>query len=126
MQGAGFTVIDHSAKVAAYCRKLILWKSYVTRDGYDVFPEITKYICGKEVDIKQTIIGHLEHLAQKIVHYYGDALSSIVGNGWIIDPFAGTDLPQLPFLVGEELVEIGRINRSYFFGALQRKTPKKF
>ena len=44
MQGAGFTVINHAAKVAAYYRKLILWKSYVARDEYDMFAEPTKYI----------------------------------------------------------------------------------
>ena len=75
MQGAGFTIIDHTAKVAAYNKKLILWKSYVTRDKYDMFLELTKYICGKEVDSKQTIIGHLEQLTQMLVDYYGDALS---------------------------------------------------
>ena len=31
MQGAGFAVIDHAAKLAAYHRKLILWKSYVAQ-----------------------------------------------------------------------------------------------
>ena len=36
-----------------------------------MFPELTKYICGKEVAIKQTIIGHLEQLTQKFVDYYG-------------------------------------------------------
>ena len=36
MQDAGFTVIDHAAKVAAYYKKLILWKSYVTWDEYDI------------------------------------------------------------------------------------------
>ena len=71
-----------------------------------MFPELTKYICDKEVDIKQTRIGHLEHLTQKFVDYYGDTLSSTNENSWIIDPFAGTDLPQLPLLVGEEFVEI--------------------
>ena len=59
MQGVGFTVIDHAAKVAAYYRKLIPWKSYAARNQYDMFAELTKYICGKEIDIKQTIIGHL-------------------------------------------------------------------
>ena len=50
MQGNGFTVIDHAAKVSAYHKKLMLWKS----DEYDMFPELTQYIWGKEVDI-----GHL-------------------------------------------------------------------
>ena len=74
MQGAGFAVIDHAAKVVAYYKKLIVWKSYVARDECDMFPELTQYICGKEVDIKQTIIGHLKQLGQKFVDYYGDPL----------------------------------------------------
>ena len=45
MQGAGFTVIDHAAKVAAYYRKLIPWKSYVAQDEYDMFSKLTNYIC---------------------------------------------------------------------------------
>ena len=59
-----------------------------------MFPELTKYICGKEVDIKQTITEHLQQLAQKFVDYYGDALSPTNENNWIIDPFSGTDLPN--------------------------------
>ena len=41
MQGAGFTVIDHTAKVAAYYKKLVLWKIYAAQDEYDMFPELT-------------------------------------------------------------------------------------
>ena len=105
MQGAGFTVIDHATKVAAYHRKLILWKSYVARDEYryDMFPDLTKYICDKEVDIKQTIIGHLEHLAQKLVDYYGDALSSVNENGWIINLFASQISLNNPSLLVKNL-----------------------
>ena len=96
LQGAGFTVIDHAAKVAAYYKKLILWRSYMARDKYDMFLELTKYTCDKEVDVKQTIIGLLEQLAKKFVDYYGDALSPTNKNDWIMGPFSGTDLPQLP------------------------------
>jgi len=66
-QNTGFTVIDNAAKFVA--QKLILWKSYVTWDQYNVFPELTNYINDKEVDIKQTIIRHLEQLAQKFGDY---------------------------------------------------------
>ena len=78
----------------------------MARDEYDMFLELTKYICGKEGDIKQAIIGHLEQLAQKFVDHYVDALSPTNENNWIIDPFSGTDLPQLPHLVAEEFMEI--------------------
>ena len=56
MQGFGFTVINHAAKAAAFYKKLILWKNYAAQDQYDMFPELQKYISGKELDIKQTII----------------------------------------------------------------------
>ena len=44
MQGAGFTVIEQAAKVAATKRKLTLWKSYATRGKYDMFPELKQYL----------------------------------------------------------------------------------
>ena len=56
MQDAYFTVIDHAAKVAAYYKKLILWKSCVARDEYDMLPQLKTYICGNKVDTKQIII----------------------------------------------------------------------
>ena len=98
--------LNVSMQGAAYYEKLILWKSYMARDECDMFPELTKYICCKEVNIKQTIIGHLEQLARKFVDYCGDALSPTNENDWIIDPFAGTELPQLPIHVAEEFIEI--------------------
>ena len=52
LQGASFTVTDDAAKVAANYKKLILWKIYMARDEYNIFPELTKYICGEEVDNK--------------------------------------------------------------------------
>ena len=48
-----------------------------------MFPELTKYISSNEVDIKQTIIGHLEQLVQKFVDYYGDDLLPTNENDWI-------------------------------------------
>ena len=40
-----------------------------------MFLELTKYICRKEVDVKRTIIRHLEQLSQKFVDYFSDVLS---------------------------------------------------
>ena len=90
MQGAGFTVIEQTAKVAAYHKKLALWKSYATRGEYDRFPELKHYLCDKEVNIKQTVIGHLEMLAQKFEDYCGEALTPSDENDCILDPIAGT------------------------------------
>ena len=97
------------------------------RDKYDMFPELAKYIFGKEADIMQTIIRHLEQLAQKFVDYYGDASSPANENYWIVDPLAGTDLPQLPLLVAQEIMEITAepincISLTSFI----KKTPERF
>ena len=106
MQGAGFTVIEQATKVAATKRKLTLWKSYATRGKYDMFPELKHYLCDKEVNIKQTVIGHLQMLAQKFEDCYGEALPPSDENAWILDPFAGTDLPHLPLHVTEEFMDM--------------------
>ena len=91
MQGAGFTVIEKAAKVAAYHKKLNLWKSYATRGEYNMLPELKQYLCDKEANIEQTVIGHLEMLAQKFEDYYGEFLTPSDENDWILDPFAGTE-----------------------------------
>ena len=106
MQGAGFTVIEQTAKVAAYHKKLALWKSYATRGEYDRFPEPKHYLCDKEVSIKQTVIGHLEMLAQKFEDYYGEALTPSAENDCILEPFAGTHLPHLPLHVTKEFMDM--------------------
>ena len=106
LQGAGFTVIEQAAKVAAYHKKLAWWKSYATRGEYDLFPELKHYLCDKEIKIKQTVIGNLEMLAQKFEDYYGEALTPSDENGWILDLFAGTDLPHLPLHVTEEFMDM--------------------
>ena len=50
MQGAGFLVIDHAAKVAAHYRKLIFWKSYVARNQYDMFRTNKVYLWQRSLD----------------------------------------------------------------------------
>ena len=65
MQSTGFTVIDHAVKITAYYKKLILWQTYVNRDEFSMFPELEKYISGKRLNVKDTIIGHLDKLSKK-------------------------------------------------------------
>ena len=103
MQGTGFTVTDHAAKITAYYKKLILWQTYVNRDEFNMFPELEKYIAGKRLNVKDTIIGHLDKLSKKMEHCYGDVLPPTNKHHWIIDPFAVINLPELPLRVTEEL-----------------------
>ena len=39
-----------------------------------MFPKLKHYLCDKEVNIKQTVIEHLEMLAQKFENFYGFAV----------------------------------------------------
>ena len=59
MQGTGFTVINHVAKITACYKKLILWQTCVDRDKFSMFPELEKYIVEKRLNVKDMIIGHL-------------------------------------------------------------------
>ena len=70
MQGAGFTVINHVAKITAYYKKVILWQTYVNRDEFGMFSQLENYIARKNINVKDTIIGHLEKLSKKVEHYY--------------------------------------------------------
>ena len=128
MQGAaGFTVLEQAAKVAAYHKNLALQKSYATRGKYDMFPELKHYLCDKEVNIKQTVIGHLEMFAQKFENYYGEALTPSNENDWILHPFAGIDLPHLPLHVTEEFMEITiEATNRISFASLKEQYPKDF
>ena len=74
MQGPEFTVIDHSAKITACYKKQTLWQTYIKREEFDMFPDLKKYLVGKEVNIKNTIIEHLEKLTKKTEQYYGDTV----------------------------------------------------
>ena len=126
MQGAGFTVIKQTAKAATYHQKLALWKSYATQGEYDIFSELKHYLCDKEVNIKQTIIGHLKMLAQKFENYYGKALTPSDENDWIHDLFVGTDLPHLPLLCYmEEFMDMTTLATNRIsFASLKEQYPK--
>ena len=65
VQGPGFTVIDHSAKITAYYKKLSLWQTNIKRDEFDMSSDLKKYLIGKEVNIKNTTIEYLEKLTKK-------------------------------------------------------------
>ena len=125
MQGPGFTVIDHAAKITAYYNKLILWQTYVKRDEFGMFPELRNYIAGKSINVKDTIIGHLEKLSKKMEHYYGDVLTPSNELDWIIDPFAVTNLPELPLRVAEECTEMtAEPTNRISFNSFKEKHPK--
>ena len=68
MQGPGFTVIDHNAKINAYYKKLILWQSYVKKNKYDMFPQLKAYLSERNVNVQGITTKHLEQLIKKLKH----------------------------------------------------------
>ena len=58
------------------------------------------------MNVKDTIIEHLDKLSKKVEHYYGDDLAPTNKYQWITDLFAVTNLPELPFRVAEEFKEM--------------------
>ena len=58
-------------------------------------------------------------------HYYGDVLAPTNKHHWIINPFAITNLPELPLRVGEEFTEMMAepANQSSF-NSFKEKHPK--
>ena len=90
-----------------------------------MFPELKHYSCDKEVNIKQTVIGHLKMLAQKFEDYYGEDLTPSNENDWILDPFAGTDLPHLPLYVTEKFMDMTtEATNLISFASLKEQYPK--
>ena len=75
MQGPGFTVIDHSAKINAYYKKLILWQSYEKKNKYDMLPQLKAYLFERNVHVQGIITEHLEQLIKQLKHYHNDALT---------------------------------------------------
>ena len=91
-----------------------------------MFPELKHYLCDKDTNIKHTIIGHLEMLAQKFEDYYSEVLTPSNKDDWILDPFAGTDLPHLPLHVTEEFMDMTtEVTNRISFASLKEQYPKE-
>ena len=92
-----------------------------------MFSELKHYLCDKDANIKHTIIGHLEMLAQKFEDHYGKVLTPSHKDDWILDPFAGTDLPHLPLHVAEEFMNMTtKVTNRISFCFFKRTIPKRF
>ena len=68
-----------------------------------MFPDLKKYLVGKEVNIKNTVIEHLEKLTKKIEQYYGDTVKPTNDHDWTI---IAADVPELPLRVSKEFTDM--------------------
>ena len=95
------------------------------RDEFDMFSDLKKYHVGKEVNIKNTVIEHLEKLPKKIEQYYGDTVKPNNDHDWMINPFVAADLPERPLRVAEEFTDMiaEPLNR-IIFNSFKSKHPK--
>ena len=60
----------------------------------------------------------------KVVDYDGETLASTNEINWIIDPFAGKDLPQLPLHVAEEFMDMAaEATNRITFASFKEKDP---
>ena len=124
MQGPGFTVIDHNAKITVYYEKLILRQSYVKRNEYDMFSQLKAYVSEKNVNMKEIITGHLEQLTKNLEQYYDIAIMPTDKQDWMIDPFAVTNFPELPLRVAEELMDMtAEASNRLSFESWKKKHP---
>ena len=90
-----------------------------------MFPELKHYLCDKDANIKHTIIGHLEMLAQKFEDCYGKVLMPSDKDDWILDPYAGTDLPHLSPHITEEFMDMTtEVTNGISFAFLKNNTQK--
>ena len=77
------------------------------------------------MNVKDTIIGHLEKLSNTMLHYYGGIQTPTNKQNWVINRFAVTNLPELPLRVAEEFTEMTAESANRIsFNSFKEKHPK--
>ena len=92
-----------------------------------MFPKLKYYLSDKDLDIEQTIIRHLEKVAQTFVDYCGKKWEPTNENDWIIEPIRNYESPSISssFCKGVYGHHDGS-SKLYFFYIFQGKIPKVF
>ena len=106
MQGPGFTVINHNAKITAYYEKLNPMARYMKQNEYDMFSQLKAYLSESNVNMQEIITEHLEQLTKKLEQYYDAAITPANKQDCMIDSFTVANFPELPLHVAKELMEM--------------------
>ncbi|GBP78317.1 Protein ZBED8 [Eumeta japonica] len=111
LQDGDSNIIYHQDAITAYTEKLQLWKRKILAFNYSCFPKlfaITEEGCFKEIldeiDIKNKISNHLQHLTDKFKRYFPDSCNNIIYR-LAIDPFH-VDIDMLPDTLQDQALEI--------------------
>ncbi|GBP66313.1 Protein ZBED8 [Eumeta japonica] len=85
LQGGDSNIIYHRDAITAYTEKLQLWKRKILASNYSCFPKlfaITEEAFFKEIldeiDTKNKISNHLQHLTDKFKRYFPDSCNNII------------------------------------------------
>ena len=77
------------------------------------------------MNVKDTIIGHLEKLSKTMEHHYGNIQAPTNKHHWIIDTFAVANLPELPLRAAEKFTEMtAEPANGISFNSFKEKDPK--
>jgi hypothetical protein len=92
MQGRMASCFTMADKIDEQKRKLVAWKSRVSRDCYDMFHKLATTIADAGADfnvtsIRNVISDHLTNMAERFEFYFPAEEDPRKGNGWIRNPF---------------------------------------
>lgn len=102
LQGDELNLIKTKAVIAAFVKKLLLWKRNLGRKEYNFFPNLsTVSLTTKDI---QTYCEHLEALHADFEERFSDILNMVIPS-WVLDPFSQLDTAQSSNLE-VELIEL--------------------
>jgi hypothetical protein len=107
--GKNKTIIEASDKIAAFQKRLLLWKRRIPAGVTDMFPLLTEYIDDGNMsadDINDLVMAHLTDLNGYFESYFGDIDTDQYD--WMRDPFNPLilDNHNLPMASENELISL--------------------
>lgn len=108
LQGRDSNILKTHDKIAAFKKKLSLWKARISTRILDMFPTLSDYICNNssiDVDLIICDVGnHLDALSHHFDEYFTN--DNIMNFDWIRNPF---DV-EMSDLAGRELEELAELS----------------
>lgn len=110
IQGHTGDIFQTSDKIAAFKKKLRVWKDRADRSCFDMFPSFSLLVDENKVDVSHVgnIIGsHLKQTLQKFEDYFPTQSDPRQGKRWIRDPFTSPETDSsLPVALEDKFLEL--------------------
>lgn len=110
IQGRTGDIFQTSDKIAAFKKKLRVWKDRVERSCFDMFPLFSSLVDEGDLDVSLVgnIIGsHLKQTLLKFEEYFPSQSDPRQGKRWIRDPFSSPETDSsLPAVLEDKLLEL--------------------